>query len=336
MAERMKILIGYDGSHCADAALDDLRRAGLPEEVEAQVLSIAEIWLPPPPPSNYEIVEQAREVKTPADLKRVYSKDSAAAKEALCLAQRAQERLKSIFPLWEVTADSLCGSAAWELIAKADLWKPDLIVVGSHGRAGLGRLVLGSVSQRVLTEAHCSVRIARGRVEDPEESVRLIIGIDGSPGSNAALKAVAARNWSPKSEARLVVVDDPLFPDYLGVIPPLARIIEEDKQEERTWANKLAMAAAALLVQTQLKVTPVLRNGDPKRELPKAAEEWGADCIYVGSAGFSNRFERFVLGSVSAAIAARAHCSVEVVRPKSSEKGGIERSLVPPENAQDI
>jgi len=31
MAERMKILIGYDGSHCADAALDDLRRAGLPE-----------------------------------------------------------------------------------------------------------------------------------------------------------------------------------------------------------------------------------------------------------------------------------------------------------------
>ena len=314
VVESIKILIGYDGSDCADAALDDLRRAGLPEAAEAQVLSVAEVWLPPPPPSSYEIVEKAGRVKSPADLKQVYSKDCEAAKEALSLAQRAQERLRSIFPKWEVTADSSCGSAAWELISKADQWKPNLIVVGSHGRTALGRFVLGSVSQRVLTEAHCSVRVARGRVEDPDEPVRIIIGIDGSPGSEAAVKAVAARNWSPKSEAKLIVVDDPLFPDYLGVIPPLAKIIKEDKQEELTWANKIAKASAGLLTQTQLRVTHVLRNGDPKRELPNAAEEWGADCIFVGSAGFSNRFERFVLGSVSAAVAARAHCSVEVVR----------------------
>lgn len=186
----------------------------------------------------------------------------------------------------------------------------------------LGRLVLGSVSQRVLTEAHCSVRVARGRVEDPNEPVRIIIGADGSAGSEAAVKAVAARNWSPKSEARLIVVDDPLFPDYLGVIPPLAKIIEEDKQEELNWANKIAKASGELLSRSQLKVTQVLRNGDPKSELPNAAEEWGADCIFVGSAGFSNRFERFVLGSVSAAVAARAHCSVEVIRWKANEKRG--------------
>ena len=62
----------------------------------------------------------------------------------------------------------------------------------------------------------------------------------------------------------------------------------------------------------------MVKEGDPKRELCKAAEEWGADCIFVGSAGFSNRFERFVLGSVSAAVAARAHCSVEVVRKSST------------------
>jgi nucleotide-binding universal stress UspA family protein len=43
----MKILIGYDGSDCAEAALDDLRRAGLPETAEAHILSVAEVWLPP-------------------------------------------------------------------------------------------------------------------------------------------------------------------------------------------------------------------------------------------------------------------------------------------------
>ena len=57
MTERMKFLIGYDGSECAEAALDDLRRAGVPENAEAQILSIAELWLPPPPPSSYDILE---------------------------------------------------------------------------------------------------------------------------------------------------------------------------------------------------------------------------------------------------------------------------------------
>ena len=90
MTERMKILIGYDGSDCAEAALDDLKRAGLPESAEAHILSIAEVWLPPPPPSSYEIVEQAREVKVPADLKRVYTRASTAVKEAQAAAERAR------------------------------------------------------------------------------------------------------------------------------------------------------------------------------------------------------------------------------------------------------
>ena len=48
MSENFKILIAYDGSHCAEAALDDLKNAGLlTENVEALILSVAEVWLPP-------------------------------------------------------------------------------------------------------------------------------------------------------------------------------------------------------------------------------------------------------------------------------------------------
>ena len=43
----MRILIGYDGSESADAALDDLRRAGLPREVEALIVSVGEVMMPP-------------------------------------------------------------------------------------------------------------------------------------------------------------------------------------------------------------------------------------------------------------------------------------------------
>jgi hypothetical protein len=81
----VKILIGYDGSDCADAALDDLTHAGLPPDAEAQILSVGEVWLPPPPPSTYEIIEQAREAKSPAELQRNYAKGCSAAKNALAL-----------------------------------------------------------------------------------------------------------------------------------------------------------------------------------------------------------------------------------------------------------
>lgn len=311
----MKILIGYDGSECADAALDDLTQAGLPPAGEFHLMSVAEVWLPPPPPSSYEIIEEARHANSPAELQRDFSKHCAAAQEALALVERARDRVQARFPNWKVTADSSCGSAAWELVAKADEWKPDLMVVGSHGRTALGRFVLGSVSQRVLTEALCSVRIARGRLDEPNSPVRIIVGTDGSPASEEALLSVAARKWPPLSEVKVIMVDDPLAPEFLGkLIPPLGKVIEEDRQEERAWVAKISKRSLELLRETGIKVTCAVREGDPKQELCKAAEEWNANCIFVGSAGFSNRFERFVLGSISAAVAARAHCSVEVVR----------------------
>ena len=314
----MKILIGYDGSECADAALDDLTQAGLPATGEVHILSVAEVWLPPPPPSSYEILEEARKAQSPAELQRDFAKHCEAAKEALVFAERAGNRVQAKFPDWKVSVDSSCGSPAWEMVAKADEWKPDLIVVGSHGRTALGRFVLGSVSQRVLTEARCSVRIARGRVEEPGSAVRIVVGTDGSDASEDAMRAVAARKWPARSEVKVVLVDDPLAPEFLGkIIPPLETMLEEDRQEERAWVEKISKRSIEILRSAGMKVSCEVREGDPKRELPKAAEEWGADCIFVGSAGFSNRLERFVLGSVSAAVAARAHCSVEVVRKRS-------------------
>jgi nucleotide-binding universal stress UspA family protein len=48
--------------------------------------------------------------------------------------------------------------------------------------------------------------------------------------------------------------------------------------------------------------------------LVEEAEGWGADCVFVGATGLRGA-ERLLMGSVSAAVAARAHCSVEIVRP---------------------
>ena len=321
MNEKMKLLIAYDGSDCANSALDDLRKAGLPPEAEALILSVAEVWLPPPPPSSNEIVGDAREAQSPADLQKEYLKGSRAVSDARALALRAQERLQNNFPDWHVSIEASYGSPAWELIMKADQWKPDLIIIGSHGRSAVGRFIIGSVSQKVLTEARCSVRVARGRVEVEDSPSRVIVGVDGSPGSEAAVQAVAARQWPVGSEARVIIVEDPLVPTMIGnLIPKVAKWIEEGNRGEVEWVQKLTEHATHQLRSSELSVSSMVLNGDPKRVLVEEAEKWGADSIFVGSTGFSNRFERFMLGSVSAAVAARAHCSVEVVRSEKKRE----------------
>lgn len=319
MSEKMKILIAFDGSDCADAALDDLQRAGLPTDAEAIVLSVTEVWLPPPAPTVLEIVEESEQVFVPADLKKVYVRNSKAMETAHAMAEKACVRLRSNFPGWQVHAESECGSPAWEIINKADTWKPDLVVVGSHGRSALGRLILGSVSQKVLTESHASVRIARGRVEVDDSPVRIVVAVDGSPGAATAVRSVASRFWPAGSEARIVVVEDPLVPSAVGrLVPPIAKMIEESNDEDSQWVQRTVKEAVENLRSTQLNVSSMIEYGDPKNVLVEQAEKWGADCIFVGSTGFSGLISRFLLGSVSAAVAARAHCSVEVVRSKAS------------------
>ena len=321
MKKNMRILIAYDGSDCAEAALDDLAQAGLPKTAEAIVMSVTEVWLPPPPASSYEIVEQAMTVSVPADMKKVYAKGSQAVKKAKALAERGAARVRATFPKWKVKAEAIYGSPAWELVFKADKWKPDLVVVGSHGRSALGRFILGSVSQRIVAEARCSVRIARGRVEEPGSPVRIVIGIDGSAAAQAALRAVAERNWPAQSQARVVVVDDPLQPTLAGeLIPVIAKSVKSSNREDRARIQKFAEAAAKLIRSRNLHASVLIEEGDPKHVLPKVAEKWGANSIFVGAMGFSNRLERFVLGSVSAAVSARAHCSVEVVRGRPKRK----------------
>ena len=317
----MKIFIAYDGSEAANTTIDGLRRAGLPGKgVEALVMSVGEVWLPPAAPDDDTIPVHAL-----PGLKAAREHAALVMEQAREAAARGSKLVQQIFPDWTVTAEAQNGSPAFELLNRAEEWHADLIVVGSHGHTALSRFVLGSVSQKILTEASTSVHVGRTHPGSGSSGERIVIAVDGSPGSLTAVKAVAKRNWTPGSEIRIVVADDAMKGNpIMMLIPPLRNFVDEVRAEERTQSELMGLEAAkelrAGLNNENMTVSSVVETGDPKQVIIKHAEEFGADCIFTGATGFSSRLERFVLGSVSSAIAARAQCSVEVVRDREALK----------------
>jgi nucleotide-binding universal stress UspA family protein len=99
----------------------------------------------------------------------------------------------------------------------------------------------------------------------------------------------------------------------LGLLPVFGFDDGDQDEEPTTMFRRRANALAEELREVGLSATIVVRVGDPKRVLLEEAEEWGADCDFPGARGHS-RIDKILIGSVSAAVAARAHCSVEVVR----------------------
>jgi len=311
----MKILIAYDGSECANAAIEDLKTAGLPKKAEALVMTMADVFLPPP---IDEEIDNTFPMYVPDGIKRAHERAEGKLEKARLMSQRASEQVKKHFPDWEVRYEALADSPAWAIIRTAEKWKSDLVVVGAQGHTVLGgRLILGSISQRVLYEASCSVRIARSRQKNGDSPLRLLIGVDNSPYSNAAVESVCQREWPSGTEARLLAVVDTVMainPDPSQ--PQILKWIEVGDEENWNQVRQIFQPLADKLSSAGLDAAVMIRRGNPTNELLDEAETWGANCIFLGPKG-TRGINRILLGSVSSAVSARAHCSVEIVRLKS-------------------
>ena len=158
------------------------------------------------------------------------------------------------------------------------------------------------------------MRVARDGQRDAKAPLRLLIGVDNSPYSNAAVEAVRRREWPKGTEARLLAVVDTVMavtPDPSQ--PQVLKWIEVDEEENWEQVRQVFQPLAEKLNAAGLDAAVMIRRGNPANELLDEAESWGADCIFLGPKG-TRGIDRLLLGSVSSAVAARAHCSVEVVR----------------------
>jgi nucleotide-binding universal stress UspA family protein len=316
MNNKMRILIAYDGSNCADDALCDLGRAGLPPFAEALIVNVAEVWLPLPLSHQSEIAIAVGTNSVEAQRPDLQPDQPSQLDEISLRAADAAERLKSFFPEWTVKAESLRGSPAAAVVRKAAEWNANLLVAGARGKGESSRSWLGSVSQKLANEAPCSVRIARSHGAWKKGApVRILIGLDGSSSAEAAVAEVARRFWIIGTEVRIVVVLDKPTPT---AVPEIIRDMDDPsstgKSGHPSWVSGFVDRARSKLSQAELHVSEFIDEGDPKQIIVAEAEEWGADCIFIGAGDDGESARSFLLGSVSTAVVARAHCTVEIVR----------------------
>ncbi len=147
--------------------------------------------------------------------------------------------------------------------------------------------------------------------------MKVLLAIDGSPHSHAALLEFATRRWPDGTEVQILTVVHSSIPLFFDPIFISAAAHMEQTLDQRRGAPALVDAAADAIrgAGSNMTVGTNVIEGSPADAIVEEARSWGADLIVLGSHGYG-RVRRVVLGSVAGAVVAKAPCSVLVVRAK--------------------
>jgi nucleotide-binding universal stress UspA family protein len=148
--------------------------------------------------------------------------------------------------------------------------------------------------------------------------MKILLATDGSDYSKAAVNSVAERPWPEGSEVKIIsAMEVPFAPTTEAWVLPDSYYSELDRvaREQAEAAVKYAVERIEAGKASGLEIITRIISGSAREVILDEAEKWGADLIVLGSHGYGG-WQRFLLGSVSHAVASHAHCSVEIVRRK--------------------
>jgi len=145
--------------------------------------------------------------------------------------------------------------------------------------------------------------------------VKILLPVDDSEYSNAAVSEVAKRPWPRGTTVRVLTVIEPFPP--IAIEPWYGgreSIVQIDKEMKKR-AQDLLKKTAGSLKKKGIKTQSVFLEGDARSVIVHEAEKWKADLIVLGSHGYTG-IKRLLLGSVASFVVSHAPCSVEIVRMK--------------------
>jgi nucleotide-binding universal stress UspA family protein len=152
-----------------------------------------------------------------------------------------------------------------------------------------------------------------------ETTMKILLAIDDSRGSNAALRAVAEQAFLDHSEVKILTVVEPSSAPMRFAVAAAGQMagypasLSSEEQAESQRARELIDEAVDELQRAGVQAAGTVELGNPKTVIVDTAAQWDADLIVVGAHG-RTALERFLIGSVSEGVARHAPCSVEIVR----------------------
>lgn len=210
------------------------------------------------------------------------------------------------------------GGTAETILARASALPADLVVLGTHGRSGFERWVLGSVAERVLRLAPCPVLTVPKAAGEAAPILfrRIVCAIDFSDCSMYALDY--ATSLAQQADAQLTIVH------VIELPPDIPRELHETvRAGPRSLSEYIALAeaegrgrlddAVAGRVSAPVSVDKVLAAGKPYREILRVASERCADLLVLGVHG-RGALDRLFFGSTTQHLVRQAACPVLTLR----------------------
>jgi nucleotide-binding universal stress UspA family protein len=269
----MKVLVAIDQKPSSQAIVDALVKMHWYEGTEIHLISAVA------PDNNHASYEQH---------------ESRVAQELESLASELRKSLRQC----EITSSARPGSPEAVILEQADEHQADLIVLGSNCKNTLERLFLGSVCQAVIDGANCPVVVAKtpcclARELSPAFR-NILVPIDNSPFSDAAIRWLGNFSWAPNTEF---------------IVAAVAETDTDPIELEKSLKNR-AVALSKTIQSNNIKLATT--SGVSSQSIIDLAKEHYSDLIVMGAHGRSG-LKKLILGEIAQAVSHGAPCAVAII-----------------------
>jgi nucleotide-binding universal stress UspA family protein len=209
------------------------------------------------------------------------------------------------------------GTTAAEILDQASSMKADLMVIGTHGRSGFERLVLGSVAEKVLRNASCAVMTVPKRLPDavpagPVLYKRILCPVDFSESSLRALQYAVSLAQEADGQVIVLHVVAHEFELTAGMDYDSGMTVK-DFLAEREQALQRRLQDLVAGAPEFCRMEPLLKQGKPWREVLRVAAERDCDLIVMGVQG-RGAADLLLFGSTTQHVVREASCPVLTLR----------------------
>jgi len=299
MLKIKKLLFPTDFFPCANQALDHALYLATRQSAELHMLHAIVLHEEDPHNAAAHVI----------DLDEIHAHLAALAEKDM---EDAIQHLPDTAPT--VVKAQVRGIAAADVILEyAETRDMDLIVMGTHGRRGLGHLLLGSTAEEVLRHAACPVLTVRERQQalTPEGVTRILVPVDYSAHARSAMDHARALAQAYEAEVDVLhVIEDLVHPVFYWQGDTGGPDLRPDVEERALEAlRQLWATSSGPQVPTRFHVV----RGNPGRDIDDFAREHRSDLIVIATHGLTG-LSHLLLGSVAEKVVRSAPCPVFTVK----------------------